>query len=73
MIVADTNVLIDFLVGKGEADKVEQLLARGALLTTVITRFELLSGAKSPQQLARVVPLLAAVPSLALDDPAPES
>jgi tRNA(fMet)-specific endonuclease VapC len=70
MTIADTDVLIDYLAGKGEADRVERLLERGALQTTVITRFELLSGAKSPKQLARLIQLLAAVPSLALDDPA---
>ena len=68
MIVADTDVLIDFLAGKGEADAVEQLLRRGALRTTVISRFELLSGAKSSRQLARVTQLLGGVPSLHLDD-----
>lgn len=67
MIVADTDVLIDFLAGKGEADAVESLLRRGAIRTTVISRFELLSGAKSAKQLARVVQLLDAVPALALD------
>jgi len=47
MIIADTDVLIDFLAGKGEADAVERLLRRGAIRTTVISRFELLSGAKN--------------------------
>ena len=67
MIVADTDVLIDFLAGKGEADAVDRLISRGALRTTVIARFELLSGAKSPKQLARLAQLLDAVPALALD------
>jgi predicted nucleic acid-binding protein len=40
MTIADTDVLIDYLAGKGEADKVEQLLRRGAITTTVISRFE---------------------------------
>ena len=57
MIVADTDVLIDYLAGKGEADAVERLLRRGALRTTVISRFELLSGAKNPNQRARLVQL----------------
>jgi tRNA(fMet)-specific endonuclease VapC len=73
MIIADTDVLIDYLASKGEADRVEQLLRRGALQTTVITRFELLSGAKSPKQLARLLQLLAAVPSLALEDSAADA
>jgi tRNA(fMet)-specific endonuclease VapC len=73
MTVADTDVLIDYLAGKGEADAVERLVRRGALQTTVITRFELLSGAKSAKQLARLIQLLGAVPSLALDDQAADS
>jgi predicted nucleic acid-binding protein len=67
MTIADTDVLIDYLAGKGEADAVERLLERGALRTAVISRFELLSGAKSPKQLARLIQLLQAVPSLGLD------
>jgi tRNA(fMet)-specific endonuclease VapC len=73
MTIADTDVLIDYLAGKGEADAVERFLRRGALRTTVISRFELLSGARSPRQLARLVELLAAVPSLALDDAAADA
>jgi predicted nucleic acid-binding protein len=52
---------------------VEQLLRRGAIRTTVISRFELLSGAKNPKQLARLVQLLGAVPSLGLDDAAADA
>jgi tRNA(fMet)-specific endonuclease VapC len=73
MTFADTDVLIDYLAGKGEADTVEGLLRRGALRTTVISRFELLSGAKNPKQLARLLQLLAAVPSLGLDDAAADA
>ncbi|MGA3204470.1 MAG: type II toxin-antitoxin system VapC family toxin [Bryobacteraceae bacterium] len=72
MTIADSDVLIDFLAGKGEADAVEQLLRRGAIRTTVISRFELLSGAKSAKQLARLVHL-GAVPSLGLDDAAADA
>lgn len=39
MTIADTDVLIDFLAGKGEAGEVERLLRRGVLRTTVISRF----------------------------------
>ena len=67
MTIADTDVLIDYLAGNGEADAVERLLRRGALRTTVISRFELLSGAKNPKQLGRLLQLLGAVPSLLLD------
>jgi len=70
MTIADTDVLIDFLAGKGEAQGVEELLRRGALRTTAITRFELLVGAKTSKQLARLHQLLTAIPSLPLDDAA---
>lgn len=73
MTIADTDVLIDFLAGKGEADAVEQLLLRGALRTTVISRFELLSGARSRKQLARLRQLFGAVPSLELDNAAADA
>jgi tRNA(fMet)-specific endonuclease VapC len=73
MTVADTDVLIDYLAGKGEAETVERLLRSGALRTTVIGRFELLSGARNPKQLARLLQLLGAVPSLDLDDAAADA
>lgn len=73
MTIADTDVLIDYLAGKGEADAVERLLRRGAIMTTVISRFELLSGAKNPKQLASLVQLLGAVPSLGLDEAAADA
>jgi predicted nucleic acid-binding protein len=58
MAIADTDVLIDFPAGA-----VERLLGRGALVT-VSSRFELLSGAKSPKREARLRQLLEATPSL---------
>jgi tRNA(fMet)-specific endonuclease VapC len=73
MTIADTDVLIDYLASRGEADTVERLLSRGALRTTVISRFELLSGARSPKQLARLFQLLEAVPSPGLDDAAADA
>ena len=73
MIVADTDVLIDYLSGKGEAEQVERFLRAGSLMTTVITRFELLSGAKSSKQRGRLMNLFDAVPSLALDESAADA
>jgi predicted nucleic acid-binding protein len=46
MTIADTDVPVDYLAGKGEANAVERLLRLGALRTTVISRFELLSGSE---------------------------
>jgi tRNA(fMet)-specific endonuclease VapC len=66
MTIADTDVLIDYLMGEGSAGQVEKLIGHG-LQTTVVSRFELLSGARTPKQIARVKELLDAVPSLPLD------
>ena len=69
MIVADTDILIDFLAGKGPgADRVYLELERGDLRTTVITRFELLCGARSSRQKKAIRELLDALPTLVLDE-----
>jgi len=66
--IADTDVLIDFLKGKNElAGIVAAELQRGTLQTTVVTRFELLAGARTPRQLEILQQLLGAVPALSLD------
>ncbi len=71
MTVADTDVLIDFLAGsEPAAEWVAVELERGSLLTTVISRFELLCGARNPRQESSIRQLLAAVPALELDDEA---
>jgi tRNA(fMet)-specific endonuclease VapC len=68
MTIADTDVLIDFLKGLGEAaGTVAAELQRGTLQTTVVTRFELLAGARTPRQLETLEQLLGAVPALSLD------
>jgi tRNA(fMet)-specific endonuclease VapC len=65
MMVADTDVLIDFLNGKSPAaDRVALELGVG-LKTTVITRFELLSGARGRQAML-VKELLDAIGVLSL-------
>jgi tRNA(fMet)-specific endonuclease VapC len=51
------------------ANRVALELDRGQLRTTVITRFELLAGAKTARQLKLVGELLAALPCLPLDEP----
>jgi tRNA(fMet)-specific endonuclease VapC len=69
MIVADTDVLIDFLEGRSPAaDRVALELDRGQLRTTVVSRFELLAGAKTSPQQKLVRELLAALPALPLDE-----
>ncbi|MEQ1884503.1 MAG: type II toxin-antitoxin system VapC family toxin [Bryobacteraceae bacterium] len=67
MIIADTDVLIDFLSAvEPMTARVAALLESRTLRTTVITRFELLSGARTPRQTKAIHDLLAAVPSLPL-------
>lgn len=74
MIVADTDVLIDFLAGEGlAADRIYLELERGDLRTTVITRFELLCGARSNRQRKAVTELLDALPAIALDKAAADA
>jgi tRNA(fMet)-specific endonuclease VapC len=71
MMVADTGVLIDFLDGRAPvAARIALELQHGQLRTTVITRFELLGGARTARQQEVVGTLLGALPCLPLDEPA---
>jgi predicted nucleic acid-binding protein len=71
MIVADTDVLIDFLGGHNPAaDRVALELDRGQLRTTAVSRFELLAGVRSGRQDRVIRDLLAALVTLPLDEPA---
>ena len=68
MIVADTDVLIDFLSGSEPmASRIAVELEHADLHTTAVTRFELVAGARSPRQQVAVADLLAALPVLRLD------
>jgi len=69
LIVADTDVLIDFLSGH---EPVASLVASGiaaeeGMVTTVVSRFELLAGARSAKQERAVRKLLEALLTLDLD------
>ena len=69
MIVADTDVLIDFLAGKDPGSTaVARELESGSLVTTAINRFELLAGAKTPKQRQAVGALLGALPTLGVNE-----
>ena len=71
LTVADTDVLIDFLGGQSPgAEHVAAALNRGDLVTTTVTRFELLAGARGARQERVIRALLEAVPALPLDEPA---
>jgi tRNA(fMet)-specific endonuclease VapC len=67
MFVADTDVLIDFLSGTGAAGRIRLELETGALGTTAITAFELVSGARDNRQVSAVDRLLEALSILPAD------
>ena len=68
MMVADTDVLIDYLQGKGPvAQRIALELEHTQLCTTAVSRFELRAGARSPRQQKLVRELLEALPCLPLD------
>lgn len=68
MTIADTDVLIDYLAGHGDATAlVAAELVRGTLQTTVVTRFELLAGARLPRQRETLERFLDALPTFVLD------
>ena len=68
MTIADTDVLIDFLsASEPAAGHVRAELRNGNLATTVITRFELLSGARSTRVTRAIGELLESIRTLELD------
>lgn len=69
MMVADTDVLIDYLADKGPmVARVARLIELGALHTTAVNRFELLSGTRSDRQRGLAETLLASLSTLPLDE-----
>ena len=68
MIVADTDVLIDALRGRGpSADRIALELGTGSLATTAINAFELRSGARSEEAREAIEALIAAMIILPFD------
>lgn len=71
MMIADTDVLIDFLADRYPvAGRIALELEHAALRTTAVTRFELLAGARTSRQEKLIGELLAALPTLPLDSAA---
>ncbi len=67
-MVADTDVLIDYLQGQGPvAERIALELEHAKLYTTAVTRFELRAGARSARQQRLIAQLLEALPCLPLD------
>ena len=68
MIVADSDVLIDFLAGRDPAAaRVEIELGTDTFATTAVSRFELLAGARDRVAEGVVRRLLDALPTLPLE------
>jgi tRNA(fMet)-specific endonuclease VapC len=68
VIVADTDVLIDFLAGRDPAAaRVEIELGSRSLATTAVTRFELLAGARDETARGIVRRLLDSLATLPLE------
>ncbi|MFC1707215.1 type II toxin-antitoxin system VapC family toxin [Planctomycetota bacterium] len=68
MIVADSDVLIDALRGRERArSRIATALQTGTLATTVVSLFELLSGARTKSQQHKVQQLLGALEVLPVD------
>jgi tRNA(fMet)-specific endonuclease VapC len=71
MIIADSDVLIDFLRGRDPAAAlIRTELATGALATTSINSFELLSGAKTSSERGKIERLLDALMIMSIDQAA---
>jgi tRNA(fMet)-specific endonuclease VapC len=71
MIIADTDVLIDYLADvEPAASRLALELQHPQLHTTAVSRAELLRGARTRRQLDAVTTLLDAIPTLPLDAPA---
>ena len=69
MIVVDSDVLIDALRGRDpSASRVLAGLAEGSLATTSVSAFELLSGARTAEQMQAVTDLLAGLAILPFDE-----
>jgi predicted nucleic acid-binding protein len=73
MMIADSDVLIDFLRDRSPwAGRIELEIKTGHLATTAVNSFELLSGAKSVADQEKVSHLLAALTVLVLTPEASE-
>ena len=69
MMVADSDMLIDFLRGKGPgAERIRVELATGRLQTTAVNAFELLRGTRTADERDKVSSLLAALTILPVDE-----
>lgn len=74
MIVADTDVLIDFLRGREPARaRISSAIAEGSLATTTITAFELRSGTRTPKEAGELEAMLTGLSILSFDERASQA
>lgn len=74
MRLADSELLIDMLRGhEPSASAVRAAIDDGTLATTAVTAFELLSGARTPEQVRVMSDLLALLPVVVFDERASEA
>lgn len=66
-VIADSDVIIDFLRGSSSSDQFDLLLQKGSLGTTAINAFEVLSGAKSKKAREVIGALLDVMPVYSCD------
>jgi predicted nucleic acid-binding protein len=69
-VIADSDVLVDFIEERGAAAQVAQLLAAGNLATTAVNVYELYRGCASDDELAEVRRCLRGVRIHPVNDPA---
>jgi predicted nucleic acid-binding protein len=68
MMIADSDLLIDFLRGRNPGhDRIRVELGTGGLATTSVNAFELASGARASKEQAKVTILLEALTILPVD------
>lgn len=67
MMIADTDVLLDALRGKGAAERMRIEIATGQLATSVISVFELWSGARTDRDREAIERLLGALTLLPIE------
>jgi tRNA(fMet)-specific endonuclease VapC len=69
MMVADSDLLIDFLCGKDPGcARIKLEISTGRLATTAVNAFELMSGARSESDREKVAALLAALVILPVEE-----
>ena len=72
MTIADTDVLIDYLKGKGLHERIAFEIKTGKLATTAISAFELWVGCRSEKELDSIKTLLSALTIIPLTEKSAE-